>query len=593
MDMSNPEAGDEKAGGPAPAGDAAANSFGVSWRDGLATFRLWAPRQAAVSLVLGGGRPLPMRPEKGGWFTLTHAAAPGARYAFQLADGTLVPDPASRFQPEDAHGPSEIVADGFVWSDRRWRGIPWQTLVIYEMHVGTFTPEGTFRAAAERLGHLTSLGVTAVELMPIADFPGRWNWGYDGVLPFAPDSRYGRPEDLKALVDRAHGLGIAVLLDVVYNHFGPDGNYLPALAPALTDEYQTPWGHAIDYGPAEGGSMRDLVLANVRHWIGGFHLDGLRIDAAHEIRDSDDGHILSAIAATARAAGEGRHIHLVLESANHEAARITCAEGFSAQWNDDLHHALHAAITGETSQDEGVYAERPDILAQAIAEGFWEGEDAPPATADRPPPSAYVAFLQNHDQIGNRARGDRIHPLACLASYRAAAATCLLSPQIPMLFQGEEWAASTPFPFFSDLAEHFAEPVRAGRGAAFPTELTNLPDPFDPATFASAKLDWRERESRGHARLLDWYRAILRVRRREVAPLIAAIDRPGRWRLEGAVIRIDWDAGDRVLSLALNLTRQPAELLTPLSGRPIWHEGRMAGGRCSPWSLVWSVKRRR
>lgn len=570
--------------------------FGVSCHNGFATFRLWAPRQTAVSLVLGAGPAQPMRRESNGWFSLTLPAASGARYSFELADGQRVPDPASRFQPEDVHGPSEIVADDFIWTDAAWRGVPWPAVVIYELHVGTFTPEGTFRAALERLSYLKSLGVTAVELMPLSDFPGRWNWGYDGVLPFAPDSRYGRPDDLKALVDRAHALGLAVLLDVVYNHFGPDGNYLPALAPALTDEYHTPWGHAIDYGTANGGAMRDFVLANVRYWIGDFHFDGLRIDAAHEIRDADDGHILSAIAGVARAAGEGRHIHLILESANHEAARITCSEGFSAQWNDDLHHALHAAITGETSQDEGIYAGRADILAQAIAEGFWEGEEPEEAVEtviDRPPPSAYVGFLQNHDQIGNRARGDRIHPLACLASYRAAAAAYLLAPQIPMLFQGEEWAASTPFPFFSDLAEHFVEPVRTGRLAAFPTELTDLPDPFDPATFASAKLDWKERDGCGHARLLDWYRSILRTRQREIVPLIGKIERPGRWRVEAGMVRVEWEAGERQLLLALNLAGQPAELVTPLSGRVIWHQGRISGNRCSPWSLVWSVKRRR
>jgi len=573
------------------------SNFGVSWRDGVAIFRLWAPLQSAVGVVIGAGSPLPMHRDDNGWFTLTAPAAPGTRYAFRLADGSRVPDPASRFQPEDVHGPSEIVVDAFSWSDGAWRGIPWSAVVLYELHVGTFTPEGTFRAAAERLGYLKSLGVTAVELMPIADFPGRWNWGYDGVLPFAPDSSYGRPEELKAFVDRAHGLGIAVLLDVVYNHLGPDGNYLPTLAPALTNEHQTPWGDAVDYRPAVGGSMRDLVLANVRYWIGEFHLDGLRIDAAHEIRDVDDGHILDAIAATAREAGGKRRVHLVLESANHEAARIVAADGFSAQWNDDLHHALHAAITGETAQDEGIYVGRPDILARAIAEGFWEGDASLEVSAEpdipRPRPSGYVAFLQNHDQIGNRACGDRIHPLACLHSYRAAAATYLLAPQIPMLFQGEEWAASTPFPFFSDLADHFVEPVRTGRLAAFPTELTELPDPFDPQTFASAKLDWSERNRSRHARLLDWYRSILRARQREIAPLIDRIDAPGRWRLEGPMIRIDWLAGDRTLSLALNLSRQSTELETPISGRIFWHEGRISGRHCSPWSLAWSVKRRR
>ena len=566
--------------------------FGPVWRDGLVSFRLWAPEQSAVSLVIEGRVPLSMIREPGGWFTLATAAPAGVRYHFLLPDGSVVPDPASRFQPDDVHGQSEVVAPGsFRWTDAEWRGLPWHEAVIYELHIGTFTPDGTFGAAAVRLPYLKSLGVTVVEVMPVGDFPGRWSWGYDGVLLFAPDSRYGRPEDFKAFIDQAHAHGLAVLLDVVYNHFGPEGNYLPLLAPAHTDLHVTPWGEAIDYGRRETTSMRDLVLANVRMWIGEFHLDGLRIDAAHEIRDRESDHILAAIANAARDAGNGRKIHLVLESARLESDRVSEAGGFVGQWNDDLHHALHAAITGETDKDYADCAGRPDVLARALAEGFQadDGEGQTPASL---PSKAFVSFLQNHDQVGNRARGERISMLAPAAACRAAAAVYLLAPQIPMLFQGEEWAASSPFPFFSDLAPIFAAAVRDGRIATFAVDPEDLLDPFDPATFAAARLDWNECRQSRHARVLDWYRAILRVRRREVVPLCAGIRKPARWSVDDGVIRVIWAGDTKDLLLTLNLASQPAPLPEPLKGRSVWQQGRVTGGLCQPWFVAWSVRRR-
>lgn len=566
--------------------------FGPVCHNGHVSFRLWAPKQATIFLAIDGREPLAMESEPGGWFTLTITAAAGIRYRFLLPDGSAVPDPASRFQPEDVHGASEVVApDTYRWTDAGWRGLTWHEAVIYELHVGTFTAEGTFRAAAERLPHLKSLGITVIEVMPIGDFPGRWSWGYDGVLLFAPDSRYGRPDDVKAFVDRAHALGMAVLLDVVYNHFGPEGNYLPLLAPALTDRHATPWGDAVDYGRRDATSMRDLVLANVRMWIGDFHLDGLRIDAAHEIRDEEKDHVLAAVAEAARNAGGDRKIHLVLESVHLETERVSAAGGFDGQWNDDLHHALHAAITGEADKDYVDYAGRPDVLARALAEGFVNcGEEGGPTASL--PPTAFVSFLQNHDQVGNRARGERIRLLAPAAACRAATAACLLAPQIPMLFQGEEWAAGAPFPFFSDLALTFATAVREGRVAAFAVDPDDLLDPFDPATFAAARLDWSEHRRSRHARVLDWYRAILRVRRRQVVPLIAGIRHSGDWRVDEGVIRITWQGEARDLMLTLNLAARSAPLPAPLSGKLIWQEGRITDGRCPPWFVAWSTRRR-
>lgn len=569
--------------------------FGPLWRaDGHVSFRLWAPHQSGVRLAIDGRAPLPMAREPHGWFSLTTIAPVGSRYRFLLADGSAVPDPASRFQPDDVHGASELTApsEGFRWTDSAWRGLAWAETIIYELHIGTFTPEGTFRSATERLSYLKTLGISVIEVMPVADFPGRWSWGYDGVLLFAPDSNYGRPEDFKAFIDKAHSLGMAVMLDVVYNHFGPDGNYLPQLAPAHTDLHVTPWGEAIDYEARETTSMRDFVLANVRMWIEEFHLDGLRIDAAHEIRDASENHILTAIADEARAAAGDRNIHLVLESALPETDRVSVAGGFDSQWNDDLHHTLHAAITGETDKDYAKCAGRPEVLARALAEGFKLSSETERTTRQFFPMTSFVSFLQNHDQVGNRVRGERISMLARPAACRAAAAVYLLAPQIPMLFQGEEWAASSPFPFFTDLPAAFVEAVRDGRVAAFESDPSELLDPFATGTFSAARLNWKEQTLRRHASTLDWYRSILRVRKEEIVPLCAGIAGSGSWSVEEGVIRVLWEAASKDLMLTLNLTARSAPLLAPLRGRVIWQQGKIASDRCSPWFVAWSVRQR-
>ena len=421
-----------------------------------------------MRLVLEGrSDALPMTALADGWHELvTKEAVAGTRYSFELANNMQVPDPASRYQPRDVHGPSEVIDPAsYQWRDASWRGRPWHEAVLYEMHVGAFTPEGTFQAAIERLDHLVDLGITAVELMPLADFPGARNWGYDGVLLFAPDASYGRPEDLKALVDAAHRKGLMMFLDVVYNHFGPDGNYLPVYAPQiLTDRHKTPWGSAINYDGADATPMREFVIHNALYWLEEFHFDGLRLDAVHAIMDDSSTHLLNELAQRVRGTlGKERQIHLVLENEENEAHWLARGpkgevERYTAQWNDDVHHGLHTAATGEQAGYYAEYLGETGKLARALAEGFaFQGEmmtyrgSARGEPSGHLPPTAFIAFMQNHDQVGNRAFGDRLTHATPAERVRAIAAVFLLAPQIPMLFMGEEWAAAQPFPFFCDF----------------------------------------------------------------------------------------------------------------------------------------------
>jgi maltooligosyltrehalose trehalohydrolase len=424
--------------------------FGTALTDSGVRFGLWAPKHDRILLqVEGENEPREMRGADG-WHELhVKGLAAGTRYRFVLPDGLRVPDPASRFQPEDVHGPSEVIdPEAYRWNDSAWRGRPWEECVLYELHVGAFTPEGTFRATIERLDHLVALGVTAIELMPVADFPGARNWGYDGVLLFAPDSSYGRPEDLKALVDAAHARGLMVLLDVVYNHFGPDGNYLAAYAPIFTDRHKTPWGAAVNYDAEGSAAVRELVIANALYWTQEFHLDGLRLDAVHAIEDDTRPHILDDIAAQVRAAAGERHMHLLLENEENEASRLRRDTkgrplAYTAQWDDDVHHVFHVAASNERSGYYADYAGDTEKLGRALAEGFaFQGELMPYRGAPRGepsrdlPPTAFVAFIQNHDQVGNRAFGERLTHFAPHDAVRAVAAAYLLAPQIPMLFMG-------------------------------------------------------------------------------------------------------------------------------------------------------------
>jgi malto-oligosyltrehalose trehalohydrolase/4-alpha-glucanotransferase len=588
--------------------------------DGRVRFRLWAPPHDEVRIELDGETErLPMQSVGDGWHELvTDRARAGTRYRFVLPDGQRVPDPGSRHQPEDIHGPSEVVdAAAYVWRDTGWRGRPWEEAVVYELHIGAFTTEGTFRAAIGKLDHLAALGVTAIEIMPIGDFPGRRNWGYDGVLPYAPDASYGRPEDVKALIEAAHFRGLMVLLDVVYNHFGPEGAYIHAIAPqTFTERHRTPWGAAINFDGPDSGPVRDFVIHNSLYWIEEFHLDGLRFDAVHAILDDGAKHLLEEVAERVRAAAPDRHIHLILENEENDAVRLTRGDDdgprwYTAQWNDDAHHALHAAATGESKGYYADYQGDAGKLGRALAEGFaFQGEVMPYRGRPRGtpsaalPPAAFVAFIQNHDQIGNRAFGDRLTAFAPADAMRAIAAVYLLLPQIPMLFMGEEWGAAQPFPFFCDFEPELAEAVREGRReefARFPefqdaATLDRIPDPMAEETFASAKLAWEDIVRAPHVGWLDWYRRVLATRHAEIVPRLTGIRTAGHYEVlgEGAVL-VRWPLAERgsTLVLATNLSGRAAQGFPALAGHVLWCEGETTeDGTFGAWSVRWSIEGR-
>ena len=547
--------------------------FGASTTSARSTrFALWAPGTTGLVLELGDGaaqRSLPMPDNDDGWHRLDVPDAPaGTRYRYRLPDGLRVPDPASRCNPDDVHGASRVVdPQAYTWRDAGWRGRPWHEAVVYELHVGAFTPEGSFGAAAAKLPALAGLGITAVELMPLADFPGRWNWGYDGVLPFAPDASYGTPDELKALIDAAHGLGLMVLLDVVYNHFGPEGNYLHAYCPAFFNAAQrTPWGAAINFDGAGSRTVRDFFIHNALYWIEEFHIDGLRLDAVHAIRDGSQPDIVTEIAQALRdGPGRERHVHLVLENDANDSARLARSEvavaplAATAQWNDDLHHAAHVLLSGEADGYYADFAQAPlQQFGRALAEGFvFQGE--PSAFRDgarRGSPSghlplqAFVSFLQTHDQVGNRAFGERLHQLADPVLLRAAWACLLLSPHVPMFFMGDEFAASAPFLYFCDFEAQLAAAVSAGRREefgrfkAFDDTDAALPEPNDPATFAASKLDWGECARSPHREMLEYIGELLALRQRHLVPRLAQQPGGGTWRLEGSTLHVSWPLRD-------------------------------------------------
>lgn len=589
--------------------------FGTEVRDGRTRFRLWAPAARAVELCLersgAGGRLLPMPAVGGGWYELlTEHATPGARYRYRIDAEIAVPDPASRFQPQDVHGASEVVDPrAFAWNDAGWRGRPWEEAVLYELHAGTFTPAGTFGGIREKLPYLRDLGITALELMPVADFPGARNWGYDGVLPFAPDSRYGRPEDLKELVQAAHALGLMVLLDVVYNHFGPEGNYLHRYAPEFFSErHHTPWGAAINFDGPGSRPVRDFFVHNALYWLEEYRFDGLRLDAVHAIKDDSTPHVLAELAAAVRAGpGRERGIHLVLENDANEARYL--GTGYAAQWNDDLHHALHVLLTGETRGYYADYAEQPARqLARCLAEGFaYQGERSAHRGGPRGersvqlPPAAFVGFLQNHDQVGNRARGDRIATIAPPEAIVAATSVLLLAPSPPLLFMGEEWGCEQPFPFFCDFEGGLARRVTEGRRREFASfaefsdhaALARIPDPNAAETFAGAVLRWDDLAAADHRRWHALHRELLALRRREIVPRLVGMT-GGSARstlLTGRALRVDWTLGDASrLTLLANFEGARLELAADAEGRLLHATPENAAGsrRSLPaWAAVW------
>ncbi|HEV8441047.1 MAG TPA: malto-oligosyltrehalose trehalohydrolase [Methylomirabilota bacterium] len=593
--------------------------FGAEVReDGTTRFRIWAPGARSVELWLEEPpRAFPMVRDSGGWaeFT-TREAPPGARYRFRIDGQILVPDPASRFQPEDVHGPSEVVdplAHG--WTDTHWAGIPSSRLVFYELHVGTFTGAGTFAGIAERLDHLASLGITAVELMPVGDFPGRWGWGYDGVLPFAPDSRYGRPEQLKALVEACHAHGLAAFLDVVYNHFGPEGNYLHRYAPDFfSARHRTPWGDGLNFDGPGSEVVRAFMVHNALYWIEEFHLDGLRLDAVHAMRDDSDSHLLIELGgAVAAGPGRQRPVHLVLENDGNEARFLARDESgrpryFQAQWNDDLHHTLHVLLTGERSGYYADYDPPLPALGRCLAEGFtYQGE--PSRYRGRPrgeptrglPPTAFVGFLQNHDQIGNRAFGERITALATAEAVRAGTAVLLLAPPIPLLFMGEEWGAAEPFLFFSDLGPDLGSRVAEGRREEFarfpefadPAVRRRLPDPQAAETRDRSVLDWSALGRAPHQEWLAFHRGLLQIREKEITPLLADAAAPGATfrALADTALEVAWTfPGERVLRLVANLGARAVTHPGPRLdwGRRLYGLGLPGPGwdALGPWSVA-------
>ena len=522
--------------------------FGAELLSHGTRFRLWAPRADSVELQLSpSDNHIPMAAEQDGWFEVETEARAGTRYRFRINREQDVPDPASRFQPEGIHGASEVVdPQAFEWEDEAWRGRPWEEAVMYELHVGTFSPEGTFAGVRQRLDYLAQLGVSAIELMPLSSFPGNRNWGYDGVLPYAASQSYGRPEDLKRLIDSAHAKNLMVFLDVVYNHFGPEGNYLWLYAPQFfTERHRNPWGQAINFDGDLSRTVRDYFIHNALYWLEEYHFDGLRFDAVHAITDDSCPDILSELAETIREKLTGRRVHLVLENDNN-AARYLKREGkshprwYTAQWNDDMHHAAHVLLTGERDGYYSDYGDDPAAkLGRCLTEGFayqgetsrFRGQAARGEPSRHLPSECFVSFLQNHDQVGNRACGERVACLSSSAALRVVVAVLLLAPSPPLLFMGEEFGATTPFLFFCDFEPDLAEKVRNGRREEFlkfeqfrnPEALKRIPDPNDLATFLASKLDWNCLNRAPHGEWLRTYRELLSVRQHKIVPVLKEI----------------------------------------------------------------------
>jgi maltooligosyltrehalose trehalohydrolase len=533
-------------------------------------FVLWAPDCDQVMLEVAGMKPIAMR-ARDGRFVAEAACGAGSEYMFRIRPDLAVPDPAARAQAGDVHGASVVIDPcAHAWRHAGWYGRPWHEAVIYELHVGA---AGGFRGVTRLLPGLAALGITAVELMPISDFPGRHNWGYDGVLPYAPDTAYGTLEDLKALIDTAHGLGLMVLLDVVYNHFGPDGNYLHAYASAFfRTDTPTPWGDAIDFRRAE---VRSFFIDNALLWLMEYRFDGLRFDAVHAIRDRD---FLLELARSVRGAIEpGRHVHLVLENDDNDAGLLR--DGFDAQWSDDSHHALHVLLTGEQGGYYADYSKAAKALARVLREGFaYQGEPSPYRKGERRgspsadlPPTAFVIFLQNHDQVGNRALGERLATLADPAALMAATLLLLLAPQIPLLFMGEEWGETRPFLFFTDHNEELAVLVRDGRrrefaqfaGFADPKAREGIPDPNDPETFRRSIPTPAAKRSPTQQAILAFHTRMLALRATHIMPYLPGTRALAAEPLGDRGVRAAWRLGNGMeLTIAANFGP------TPLPCRP-------------------------
>jgi maltooligosyltrehalose trehalohydrolase len=566
-------------------------------------FRVWAPRTSSLSLrVVGGSNDLPMIPEKNGFYTLfVKGLGPGTRYLYVLDGEYARPDPASRFQPDGVHGPSEVVdPDDFLWEDHDWKGMPVEEIIVYEIHTGTFTREGSFEAIIPSLDYLKNdLGITAIELMPVAQFPGERNWGYDGTYLYAPQNSYGGPRGLKRLINASHQKGLAVILDVVYNHLGPEGNYLANYGPYFTDRYKTPWGSAINFDGPESDEVRNFIIDNALYWVMEYHVDGLRIDAIHGIFDFSAQHILYDIsmAVHQHARKLGRHVWVIAESDLNDVRSIDSPKkggyGLDAQWNDDFHHCLHTLLTGER---EGYYEDFGGIehLVKALREGFvYSGQYSPyrrrrhGSSSKHLPPSKFVVFSQNHDQVGNRAKGERLSTLVPFEALKLAASIVLLSPNIPLLFMGEEYGEEAPFQYFvSHSDQELIEAVRRGRKeefSAFQWEGA-LPDPQDEMTFLRSKIDLDLRHHEKHHTLLEFYRTLIQLRKE--IPSLSSLDKRGikieAFEREKAILTKRKNGEDQVIGV-FNFENKPIQIETTID-KGNWQ--RVIGSACEEWGGI-------
>lgn len=554
--------------------------------DGTVRFRLWAPGQQHITLR-AEGQDHAMQSDADGWFSLTlDGLQHGAEYNYVLADGTVVPDPAARAQRDEVNGPSLVIdPQHYHWQQPHWQGRPWQESVVYELHIGTFTAEGTFQAAIARLPALAELGITMIEVLPVSQFGGNRGWGYDGVLLYAPHSAYGSPDDFKAFVDAAHALNLSVVLDIVLNHFGPEGNYLPLLAPQFFhEERMTPWGAGIAY---DVDAARRYIMEAPLYWLKEFNLDGLRFDAIDQIEDSSAQHVLIEIAERIRREIPQRPIHLTTEDSRnviflHPRDENGNTPLFSGEWNDDFHNAIHVFATGETHAYYQDFAQAPEKrIARILTEGFaYQGEVSPQSGEARgvpsagQPPVAFVDFIQNHDQVGNRAQGDRLITLAGSDRTKVLLATLLLSPHIPLLFMGEEYGETQPFLFFTDFHGDLAKAVREGRAKEFTGHAghdENVPDPNAEETFTRSKLDWAKTHSDEGKAWLALTRQLLQVRQQHLVPLLA--DAPGGCgsvlHTAPGYVAVRWQFPQGELSMALNIGEQ-TQPLPEMAGKTIF-----------------------
>ena len=552
----------------------------------MTMFRVWAPRADRVEVEVAGRR-LPLREVGAGWHELSVAdAGAGTDYAFVLDGTEPLPDPRSPFQPQGVHGPSRVVDHScFPWTDGSWRGFYLPSTVLYELHVGTFSPEGTFDGAIARLDHLVDLGVTAVEVLPVAEFPGSRNWGYDGVALFAPHHGYGGPDGLKRLVDACHARGLGVVLDVVYNHLGPEGNHLDRFGPYFTSFYATPWGQAVNFDQRGSDEVRRFVVDNALGWLRDYHVDGLRLDAVHAIVDTSATHVLELLATEVAelAACEGRPLWLIAESDLNDPRLVRSRDvggyGIHAQWSDDFHHALHTVLTGEREGYYGDFGSLADLATALCSVWVYAGRwsTSRQRVHGRPPTGlpgwCFLGYLQNHDQVGNRAVGDRLGATVAPARLKVGAALYLTAPFVPMVFQGEEWAAASPFQYFTSHQDpELGRLVRQGRRsefAAFGWHADEVPDPQEPSTFERSKLDWAELAKPHHAEMLAWYRQLISLRRSTPGLADGRLDRVAvrydevaRWLVvERGQLRVAANLGTADVTLELGLATGATVLL--------------------------------